>query len=171
MSKRTGRGQGGVTVDLAVAENDDDETANPSPADQLATAENSAGSAPETQRATVPGKPFEKGKSGNPGGRPKQLKEFETLAREKSIPVLLRMVDIATTGKGPAAVMAAKLVLERAWGKAPQPIVGATGGPIEMRFRGAARATLEAALAAMPPGEVSTGDDGADGGGEQPGGA
>ena len=138
-----------------MAENDDAQDEHQSPADQLgyaeAPAENSTGTAHETQRAVPPpGKPFEKGRSGNPGGRPKQLKEFETLAREKSIPVLLRMVDIATTGKGPAAVMAAKLVLERAWGKAPQPIVGATGGPIEMRFRGAARATLEAALAAMP---------------------
>ncbi len=103
------------------------------------------------------GKPFPKGVSANPGGRPKVLREFEGYAREMSLPMLKKLVVIALQGKGLTAVMAAKIVIERAWGKAPQPLVGKDGGPIDLRFRGAARAALEQALA-----EAEVGADGSD---------
>lgn len=93
------------------------------------------------------GRPFPKGVSANPGGRPKVLRDFEGYAREMSLPMLQKLVVIALQGKGLTAVMAAKIVIERAWGKAPQPLVGKDGGPIDLRFRGAARAALEQALA------------------------
>ncbi len=36
----------------------------------------------QNSKDTAPGKPFEKGKSGNPGGRPKIAKEFKEKCRE-----------------------------------------------------------------------------------------
>jgi hypothetical protein len=91
-------------------------------------------------------KPFPKGKSGNPSGTSKQFKEFQALAREWSVPILKRFAILGMKANSAFAVRAGEAVLERAWGKAPQPLVGAAGGPVELAFRGAARAALEAAL-------------------------
>ena len=74
--------------------------------------------------------PFEKGQSGNPGGRPKVVAEVKELAREHTGEAIKTLVSIMTNPKSaPAArVSAANALLDRGYGKPPQHITG-EGGP------------------------------------------
>jgi hypothetical protein len=76
------------------------------------------------------GKPFQKGQSGNPGGRPKVVAEVRELAREHTSEAVETLVSIMTNTKAaPAArVSAANALLDRGYGKPPQHITGG-GGP------------------------------------------
>jgi Family of unknown function (DUF5681) len=76
------------------------------------------------------GKPFKKGQSGNPGGRPKVLAEVKELARAHTGEAIETLVSIMTNPKSaPAArVSAANSLLDRGYGKPPQHITG-EGGP------------------------------------------
>jgi hypothetical protein len=47
------------------------------------------------------GKPFKKGQSGNPGGRPKQAHEIAALAREFSEEGILKLVQLMRSGEVP----------------------------------------------------------------------
>jgi hypothetical protein len=77
------------------------------------------------------GKPFQKGQSGNPGGRPKVVAEVRELAREHTSKAVETLVSIMTNQKAaPAArVSAANALLDRGYGKPPQHITG-EGGPV-----------------------------------------
>jgi hypothetical protein len=79
-------------------------------------------SAPE--RRTV-GRPFEKGISGNPGGKPKDLKEIQDLARSLAPAALRTLGHIMEDKDAPhaARVAAAGIVLDRGYGKPVQPAV------------------------------------------------
>jgi hypothetical protein len=76
------------------------------------------------------GKPFKKGRSGNPGGRPKVVAEVKELARAHTGEAIETLVSIMTNPKSaPAArVSAANALLDRGYGKPPQHITG-EGGP------------------------------------------
>ena len=76
------------------------------------------------------GKPFKKGQSGNPGGRPKVAAEVKELARAHTGVAIETLVSIMTNTKSaPAArVSAANALLDRGYGKPPQHISG-EGGP------------------------------------------
>ena len=76
------------------------------------------------------GKPFKKGQSGNPGGRPKVIAEVKELARAHTGEAVKTLVSIMTNPKSaPAArVSAANSLLDRGYGKPPQHITG-EGGP------------------------------------------
>lgn len=100
-----------------------------------------------------PGRPFKPGKSGNPSGRPKSAKEFEALARARSPQALERLLEIAK-GRGMPAVKACEILLDRAWGKPTVTVAGGKGGPLDTRFRGAARAALEQAVTEAERGAV-----------------
>ena len=62
---------------------------------------------------------FVKGKSGNPGGRPKTPEPFKELVQSKSIPALQKIIDIMEdpNSKPNDVYMCAKLILEYANGK------------------------------------------------------
>jgi hypothetical protein len=72
------------------------------------------------------GKPFKKGQSGNPGGRPKVIAEVKDLARAHTAEAIETLVSIMTNLKSaPAArVSAANALLDRGYGKPPQHISG-----------------------------------------------
>lgn len=79
----------------------------------------------ESSGKAARGRPFEKGKSGNPGGRKKKTEEerrVEEMARVHTEDALTTLVTIMKNpvAKDSARVTAACAVLDRGWGKAPQ---------------------------------------------------
>jgi hypothetical protein len=72
------------------------------------------------------GRPFQKGRSGNPGGRPKVVAEVKELARKHTGKAIETLVSIMDNPKAaPAArVSAANALLDRGYGKPPQHITG-----------------------------------------------
>ena len=67
------------------------------------------------------GRPFQKGTSGNAGGRPKAAHSIQDLARKHTIEALDVLVQIMLNEKAPpnARVAAANTLLDRGYGKAP----------------------------------------------------
>jgi hypothetical protein len=70
------------------------------------------------------GRPFQKGISGNPGGRPKVIGDVQELARQKSPEAITTLANIMHDEKAPPAarVAAANALLDRGYGKPTQPI-------------------------------------------------
>ena len=78
--------------------------------------------------------PFVKGQSGNPSGRSKgwaaELAQFQKLSPEarKLLATMLKSAE-----KDSDRIRAAEIILERAWGKAAQPVTGEGGeGPVKV---------------------------------------
>src|SRR6476659_4598209 len=72
----------------------------------------------------IRGRPFKKGTSGNPGGRPKVLGDVQELARERSPEAINILANVMRDEKAPPAarVAAANALLDRGYGKPTQPI-------------------------------------------------
>jgi Family of unknown function (DUF5681) len=66
------------------------------------------------------GRPFQRGRSGNPGGRPKASHSIQELARQHAPEAIKTLADIAKNGTPGARVSAAVALLDRAYGKPPQ---------------------------------------------------
>jgi hypothetical protein len=67
---------------------------------------------------------FTPGVSGNPGGKPKKIREVAAAARERTMEAIETLTEIMRDAKATASarVSAADILLERGWGKAPQTI-------------------------------------------------
>lgn len=70
----------------------------------------------------VRGRPFIKGQSGNPRGRPKRDHDIAALARDYAPASIAILVDIMADERTPPAtrVMAARELLDRGFGRPPQ---------------------------------------------------
>jgi hypothetical protein len=86
-----------------------------------------------------PGRRFEKGKSGNPGGRPKAVRDVAAAAREHTQEGLETLVTAMRDGGAPwnARIRAVELILERGWGKPMQAVElsGPDGDAIQMEAK------------------------------------
>ena len=80
------------------------------------SAQNSSGTATAQRGNSMIGRPFKKGQSGNPGGRPKVVAEIRQLARKRGPEAIAALVKVMTKGKSEAArVAAANALLDRGW--------------------------------------------------------
>lgn len=81
--------------------------------------------------------PFAKGKSGNPGGRPKDVFGLRDLAREHTPVAIATLVKIMKNEKAPAQarISASIALLDRGYGKAAQSVElsGPNGGDIPVK--------------------------------------
>lgn len=70
------------------------------------------------------GRPFKKGQSGNPGGRPKLPEEFVELARSRSVDALNYLIDAINDENLPpnARIRAAETIIAYGYGKPSQSI-------------------------------------------------
>lgn len=76
---------------------------------------------------------FEKGKSGNPGGRPKLDNEVRDLARLHSKEAIEKLVIWMQSDDARASIAASNSILDRAYGKPLQAIAGdEEGGPVRL---------------------------------------
>ncbi len=85
-----------------------------------------------TSKKKMPrGRPFKKGQSGNPGGRPAAIAEVRDLAREQTEKSVKALVTIRDSKKAPPAarVAAANSLLDRGWGRPAQTISGDPENP------------------------------------------
>jgi hypothetical protein len=83
------------------------------------------------------GRPFPAGVSGNPGGRPKTVREVQDHASKVTIEAVDRTVEVMRLATDPNVVrQAARDLLDRACGRPTQPITGGEGRPLEQEFPG-----------------------------------
>ncbi|MES1205004.1 MAG: hypothetical protein ABUS79_03625 [Pseudomonadota bacterium] len=97
-------------------------------------AENS-GVAAKIKKPRGKGRPFPPGVSGNPGGRPRSVKEVQELASQYTEEAVLTLVSVMRNCSDPKEVrQAAIAILNRACGMPAQPMTGGAGEPLETEF-------------------------------------
>jgi hypothetical protein len=74
---------------------------------------------PVPNKGTIWGKPFQRGSSGNPSGRPKIPEDVKELARGYSKEAISTLAAVMRDNAAPhsARVRAAETLLDRAWGR------------------------------------------------------
>ena len=79
--------------------------------------------------------PFEKGKSGNPGGRPREVAEVRELAKNHGPAAIQRLVTLMSSDNERTAVAACEAILNRGYGRPAQSVTVAgeeNGPPVQL---------------------------------------
>jgi hypothetical protein len=71
----------------------------------------------ENSAKTAPGTPFEKGKSGNPGGRPRIPDEVKQVFEAKTLRTVERLFELMESDNEKVAMRAVEVALDRQLGK------------------------------------------------------
>jgi hypothetical protein len=89
----------------------------------------------------VVGRPFVKGQSGNPAGRPRVAAEIRELARAHGEEALRTLAELMkSAAKEETRARAAEALLDRAYGRPSQSITGEDGeGPVQVQVLSLAR--------------------------------
>lgn len=77
---------------------------------------------PAIKRRRGPGRPFPRGVSGNPGGRPRAALDVQALAREHTTKALTTLVKALDVEDERLRVSAAVHLLDRGWGRPAAPL-------------------------------------------------
>ncbi len=86
-------------------------------------------------RRKTPRTAWKKGQSGNPGGRPKEVKEVKMLARQHTKEALEILVEMMKNGSPDRTrVAAAEALLDRAWGRPTQALDHGFAGDQDFKF-------------------------------------
>ncbi len=77
---------------------------------------------------------FQKGQSGNPGGRPKEADDVRELARQHGPAAIAKLVEWLASDNAKASVSACQVLLDRGYGKAVQALANADGSNIQIQI-------------------------------------
>ena len=87
----------------------------------------------ENSKKTALGRPFKKGVSGNPGGRPKTDPEVRDILKAHSVDAAKKIVELMDCGDKKLEFLAAQEILNRTQGKPIQPQAVEVSGGLDMR--------------------------------------
>jgi hypothetical protein len=101
-------------------------------------------------RKRVVGRPFRKGQSGNPSGRPKALQELVSLARAETLATFQKLVELRDQADDPRVQLAAaQEILNRGYGKPTQLLAGDPEQPLRHEHQVDLGALTDEQLAAL----------------------